>query len=96
MDSKEKYFIYNTIIKFYFERYNKAITNKRFKKNKLRLIEKKFNINDIKEADEAFITSATQYVMPVVSVDNFKIGNGKVGKYANIFSKAYMEAIKLS
>ena len=69
---------------------------KGLKKNKLRLIEKKFNVNDIKEADEAFITSATQYVMPVVSVDNFKIGNGKVGKYANIFSKAYKEAIKLS
>ena len=69
---------------------------KGLKKNKLRLIEKKFNFNDIKEADEAFITSATQYVMPVVSVDNFKIGNGKVGKYANIFSKAYKEAIKLS
>ena len=30
------------------------------------------------------------------SVDSFKIGNGKVGKYACIFSKAYMEAIKLS
>ena len=69
---------------------------KGLKKNKLRLIEKKFNINEIKEADEAFITSATQYVMPVVSVDNFKIGNGKVGKYASIFSKAYMEAVKLS
>ena len=69
---------------------------KGLKKNKLRLIEKKFNINDIKEADEAFITSATQYVMPVVSVDRYKIGNGKVGKYASIFSKDYMEAIKLS
>jgi Branched-chain amino acid aminotransferase/4-amino-4-deoxychorismate lyase len=69
---------------------------KGLKKYKLRLIEKKFNINSIKEADEAFITSATQYVMPVVSVDKFKIGNGKVGKYANIFRKAYMEAIKLS
>ena len=68
---------------------------KGLKKNKLRLIEKKFNIDEIKEADEAFITSATQYVMPVVSVDNFKIGNGKVGKYASIFSKAYMEAVKL-
>ena len=65
-------------------------------KNKLKLIEKKFNIKDIKESDEAFITSATQYVMPVVSVDNLKIGNGKIGKYASIFRKAYMEAIKLS
>ena len=34
--------------------------------------------------------------MPVVRVDNFKIGNGKVGKYAEIFKKVYMEAVKLS
>ncbi len=69
---------------------------KGLKKNKLKFIEKKFNIKDIKYADEAFITSATQYVMPVVRVDNFKIGNGKIGKYADIFRKAYMEAIQLT
>ena len=69
---------------------------KGLKKNKLKLIEKKFHINDVKLADEAFITSATQYVMPVVSVDKFKIGTGRVGKYANIFKKIYMEAVKLT
>ena len=68
---------------------------KGLKKNKLKLKEKKFNIKDIKEADEAFITSATQFVMPVIKVDNIKIGSGKVGKYAHIFRKAYMEAIQL-
>lgn len=68
---------------------------KGLKKNKLNLIEKKFNINDIRVADEAFITSATQFVMPVISVDNIKIGNGSIGKYAKVFKKAYMEAVKL-
>ena len=48
-----------------------------------------------KNADEAFITSATQFVMPVIKVDSIKIGNGKVGKYAHIFKDAYMEAIQL-
>tara|TARA_B100002019_G_C21256227_1_gene594017 strand:+ start:1349 stop:2200 length:852 start_codon:yes stop_codon:yes gene_type:complete len=66
------------------------------KKNKLKLIEKKFNIKDIRESDEAFITSATQFVMPVIKVNNFNIGDGKVGKYADIFRKAYMEAVKFS
>ena len=66
------------------------------KKNKLKLIEKKFNIKDIKNSDEAFITSATQYVMPVIQVDSYKIGNGRIGKYAETFKKVYMEAIKLS
>jgi len=64
-------------------------------KNKLKLIEKKFNMRDIKDADEAFITSATQFVMPVIKVDNIKIGSGKIGKYAHLFKNAYMEAIQL-
>ncbi len=66
------------------------------KNNNLKLVEKRFNIKDIKESDEAFITSATQYVMPVIRVDNIRIGNGKPGKYAEIFRKVYMEAVKLS
>ena len=66
------------------------------KKNNLKIIEKKFNIMDIKNADEAYITSATQYVMPVIKVDNFKIGKGIVGKNAKIFRKMYMEAVKLT
>ncbi len=69
---------------------------KGLKRNNLKLIEKKFNINDIKKSDEAYITSATQYVMPVIRVDNFRIGNGRVGKYAEIFRKVYMEAVILS
>ena len=53
------------------------------------------NKQDIKNASEAFITSATQFVMPVVKVDGIAIGNGKIGKYATIFKEAYMEAIQL-
>ena len=64
-------------------------------KRKIKLVEKRFNKKDIKLANEAFITSATQFVMPVVKVDSIKIGNGKVGKYANIFKDAYMEAVQL-
>ena len=60
------------------------------------MLEKKFKMKDIRVSDEAYITSATQYVMPVVRVDNIKIGNGRVGKYAEIFKKVYMEAVKLS
>ena len=66
------------------------------KKNKLKLVEKKFSIKDIKESDEAFVTSATQYVMPVIRVDNYRIGNGRIGRNAEIFRKVYMEALKLS
>ena len=65
------------------------------KKKKIKLSEERFNLKDIKRADEAFITSATQFVMPVVKIDNTKISKGKVGKYAHFFKDAYMEAIQL-
>tara|TARA_B100000401_G_scaffold438418_1_gene386935 strand:- start:1179 stop:2030 length:852 start_codon:yes stop_codon:yes gene_type:complete len=68
---------------------------KALKKKNIKLKERRFNKKDIQNADEAFITSATQFVMPVVKVDKTKIGNGKVGKYAYIFKDAYMEAIQL-
>ncbi len=68
---------------------------KALKKNNIKLVEKRFNKNDIKRANEAFITSATQFVMPVIKVDNIRIGNGKVGKHASIFKDAYMGAIQL-
>ncbi len=65
-------------------------------KNKnIQLIEKRFNKKDIKKSSEAFITSATQFVMPVIKIDNNKIGNGRVGKFAQIFRESYMEAIQL-
>ena len=65
------------------------------KKKKIKLVEKRFNIKDIKKANEAFITSATQFVMPVIKVDENLIGDGNVGKYAHIFKDAYMEAVQL-
>ena len=65
------------------------------KKKKINLSEECFNYDDIKNADEAFITSATQFVMPVIKIDKTIINRGKVGKYAHIFKDAYMEAIQL-
>ncbi len=62
----------------------------------IKLVEKKFNINDIKKADEAFITSATQLVTPVIKIDNFKIGSGQIGPMSKKFREAYMEAVQLS
>ena len=69
---------------------------KGLKKRKIRYKEAAFNLNDIKKADEAFITSATQHVMPVVMVDNIKIGNGIPGPRAIDFRSAYMESLKLT
>ncbi len=38
-----------------------------------------FTLEDIKTADEAFLTSATSNVLPVVQVDDMVVGSGKPG-----------------
>ena len=68
---------------------------KTLKKNNIKLVEKRFKKQDIKKANEAFITSATQFVMPVVKVDDILVCKGKVGRYAYLFKEAYMRAIQL-
>ena len=66
------------------------------KKRKIKYKEAKFNLNDVKKSSEAFITSATQHVMPVVRVNNIKIGKGVPGPRALDFRAAYMESLKLT
>jgi len=48
-------------------------------KNKLRFTERPFTVDEAKGAAEAFVTSATNYVMPVVQLDGQPIGDGKPG-----------------
>ena len=48
-------------------------------KNKLKVIEKAFDINDIKKCNEAFLTSTTLGVIPVTKVDNIVINKKKIG-----------------
>ena len=66
------------------------------KKRKIKYKEAKFNLKDVKKSSEAFITSATQHVMPVVRVNNIKIGKGVPGPRALDFRAAYMESLKLT
>tara|TARA_A100001011_G_scaffold397646_1_gene499343 strand:+ start:5804 stop:6655 length:852 start_codon:yes stop_codon:yes gene_type:complete len=69
---------------------------KSLKKIGYKFSERKFNLNDIKDADEAFITSATQFVMPVIAINNMRIGNGHVGEFAKLFKEIYFKSINLS
>jgi D-alanine transaminase len=45
----------------------------------LRLEERKFSLAEAKAAREAFITGATNLVMPVISIDGTPVGDGKPG-----------------
>jgi D-alanine transaminase len=49
------------------------------KRDGLELVERPFTVAEAKAAREAFITSATNIVMPVVAIDGQPIGNGAPG-----------------
>ena len=61
-------------------------------KNKnIKVEEKKISLDNIKDCKEAFITSASSFVTPVIQVDNVKINNGEVGEFSNLLRKTYLE-----
>ena len=49
------------------------------KKNGLNVKEKAFNLIEAKNAKEAFLTSSTLSILPVIKIDNYNIANGKPG-----------------
>jgi branched-subunit amino acid aminotransferase/4-amino-4-deoxychorismate lyase len=46
------------------------------------------------EFDEAFLTSSSRGVVPIVSIDQNPVGQGKVGKWAATLSKAYQAYVE--
>jgi len=57
----------------------------------LRLEERPYSLDEAKQAAEAFITSSTSFVYPVVSIDGQAIGDGKPGKQTQRFRQLYIE-----
>ncbi|MEC8665972.1 MAG: D-amino-acid transaminase [Pseudomonadota bacterium] len=53
--------------------------------------ERPFTIEEALEADEAFITSATTFVTPVIEIDGTVIGNGQPGSTATALRSIYLE-----
>ncbi|MGC8201592.1 D-amino-acid transaminase [Aliiroseovarius sp. PTFE2010] len=57
----------------------------------MKVEERNFTIDEAKSADEAFISSATTFVHPVVEVDGVQIGTGKPGSVAQRLREIYIE-----
>ena len=57
----------------------------------VKIEEKPFSPDEAKAADEAFITSATNLVMPVVGIDDATIGDGKPGPLTRHFRQLYID-----
>jgi len=56
--------------------------------------ERNFTIEEAQQADEAFVTSASAFVTPVVEIDGAKIGGGAPGKLAPRLREIYLEEMR--
>ncbi len=57
----------------------------------LRLVESRFALDDALDADEAFISGASSYVLPVVKIDDRIIGDGRPGKLTRRVREIYLD-----
>jgi D-alanine transaminase len=53
--------------------------------------ERPFTVDEALEADEAFVTSATTFVMPVVRIDGRSVGNGNPGSVTLRLRQLYVD-----
>jgi D-alanine transaminase len=60
----------------------------------IRVEERPFTIEEAQAAREAFITSASAFVMPVVEIDGKPVSDGNVGKMATRIREIYLEEMR--
>ena len=53
-----------------------------------------FSVEEAKAAEEAFITSATKFVQPIIEIDGVQIGNGQAGPVTKQLLQAYLDDIQ--
>jgi D-alanine transaminase len=56
--------------------------------------ERSFTIDEAKQADEAFTTSASAFVMPVVEIDGVALGDGTPGAIAPRLREIYLDEMR--
>jgi D-alanine transaminase len=60
----------------------------------IELDERPFSVDEAKRAREVFVTAASSFVMPIVSLDGSKIADGKPGPVATRLRQVYLEQAK--
>ncbi len=58
------------------------------------IVERRFTIEEARKAREAFITSASTFLFPVVQIDGDTIGDGKPGPVAKLLRQHYIDAAR--
>ena len=66
------------------------------KKNKIKVVEKKFTKIELYNAKEVFLTSASSFIMPIVQIDDQNINQGLVGNVSLELRKLYFDNFKHS
>ncbi|MBE0530124.1 MAG: D-amino-acid transaminase [Rhodospirillales bacterium] len=61
---------------------------------KVKLVQRPFTVAEVKKAREAFLTSTTSFVKPVVEVDGRKVGNGEPGPITRQLGKLIAERLE--
>jgi len=62
------------------------------KKYNAELEQRAFSVKEALEADEAFLSSATTFVLPIIEIDGKQIGDGKPGKIAKKMREMYIDS----
>jgi D-alanine transaminase len=62
----------------------------------IRLVETRFTLKEALQADEIFISGASSYVLPVVQIDEQKIGSGTPGPYYQKLRQIYIDHARAS
>jgi D-alanine transaminase len=57
----------------------------------IEVVERPFTVDEAKHADEAFLTSASQFVMPIVEVNGARIGGGQPGPITRKLRQLFLE-----
>jgi len=67
------------------------------KEHKVELEQRLFTVDEALDADEAFLSSATTFVLPIVEIDGKQIGDGKPGVIAKKMRQMYIDsALKIA
>ncbi|MBD3218061.1 MAG: hypothetical protein GF310_07275 [candidate division Zixibacteria bacterium] len=59
----------------------------------IEIVEKAIEYIEISEIDEAFVSSTTLEITPVVNVDDIKIGNGRPGELTKLIQEKYQRMV---
>ena len=61
-----------------------------------KLIETRFTLEQARNADEAFVSGASTYILPVVKIDDHELSGGKPGELTLQLREIYLEHVRAS